>query len=121
MELFEIKGEEHEIKLTLKSVKYLNGLFDGGAFILIQKAISGDIDTFIDIVHAGLFHTDKGFKRKDIEKAVDEGIAEEKLDLDYVNRVSYGVVADSFFYRKTVEKIFEGDKAAKKQIEKLMK
>lgn len=121
MEMFEIKGEEHEVKLTLSSVKYLNNLFDGGAFMLIQKAISGDIDTFIDIIYAGLMHTGKGFKRTDVEKAVEEGIAEEKIDLDFVNRTSYGVVAESFFYKKTVDKIFQNDKTAKKQIDQLMK
>lgn len=121
MEMFEINGEEHELKLTLKSVKYLNGLHEGGGFVLIQKAISGDIDTFISIVYAGLFHTEKGFKRKDIEEAVEKGIAEEKIDLDYINRISYGVVAESFFYKKTVDKLFSEDPEAKKQIENLMK
>lgn len=121
MERFEINGEEHELKITLKSVKYLNNLYEGGAFMLIQKALSGDIDTFISIVYAGLFHTEKGFKKKDVETAVEEGIANESIDLDYINRTSYGVVADSFFFKKTVEKLFQNDKTAKKQIEQLMK
>lgn len=121
MQTFTIKEQEHEIKLTLQSVKYLNSLFDGGAFVLIQKAISGDIETFIDIVFAGLMHTEKGFKRKDVEDAVDEGVQSETIDLDYINRVSYGVVAESFFYKKTVDKLFKNDKQAKKQIENLMK
>lgn len=121
MERFEIKDEEHELKITLESVKYLNSLYDGGAFMLIQKAISGDIDTFMAIVYAGLFHTGKGFKKKDVEKAIEDGIANEKIDLDFINRTSYGVVAESFFYKKTVEKIFKNDPDAKKQIEELMK
>jgi len=121
MQRFEINGEEHELKITLDSVKYLNSLYEGGAFMFIQKAISGDIDTFISIIYAGLFHTGKGFKRKDIEKVIEEGIANEKIDLDYINRTSYGVVAESFFYKKTVDKIFKNDPEAKKQIEQLMK
>lgn len=121
MERFEINGEEHEIKLNLKSVKYLNGLYQGGAFMLIQKAISGDIDTFVEIVYAGLFHTEKGFKKKDVEKAVEDGIENEVIDLDFINRTSYGVVAESFFYKKTVDKMFASDPEAKKQIEALMK
>lgn len=121
MQRFEINGEEHELKITLNSVKYLNNLYEGGAFMLIQKAISGDIDTFVSIVYAGLFHTEKGFKKKDVEKAIEEGIANEEIDLDYINRTSYGVVADSFFYKKTVDKIFKQDPEAKKQIEALMK
>lgn len=121
MERFEINGEEHELKITLDSVKYLNGLYQGGAFMLIQKAISGDIDTFVEIVYAGLFHTGKGFTKKDVEKAVEDGIANEEIDLDYINHISYGVVADSFFYKKTVDKLFASDPEAKKQIEALMK
>src|SRR5690625_527 len=121
MERFEINGKEHELKITLNSVKYLNNLYEGGAFMLIQKAISGDIDTFISIIYAGLFHTEKGYKRSDVEKAVEEGIMNEKIDLDFINRTSYGVVAESFFYKKTVDKLFKSDPEAKKQIEQLMK
>lgn len=120
-ERFEINGEEHELKITLESVKYLNGLHEGGAFILIQKAISGDIDTFMAIVYAGLFHTKKGFTKKAIESTVEEGIVNEVIDLDFINRTSYGVVAESFFYKKTVEKLFANDPEAMKQIQDLMK
>lgn len=121
MELFEINDKEHELKLTLASVKYLNGLHEGGAMTLIGKALSGDIDTYVAVVHAGLFHTEQGYKKKDVEKAVEEGIADERIDLDLINRTSYGVMAESFFYRKTVEKMFKDDPEAKKQIEALMK
>lgn|SRR5699024_678253 len=121
MKFFEIKDEEHELKIDLESVKYLNGLYEGGAFTLIQKAIQGDIDTFIEIVYAGLFHTKKGFKKKDIVKAVEDGIANEQIDLDFINSTSYGVVADSFFYKKTVDKMFKNEPEAKKQIEEMMK
>lgn len=118
---FEIKGEEHELKITLESVKYLNKLHDGGAFALIQHAISGDIDTFMAIVYSGLFHTGKGFTKKDVEKSIEQGIADEEIDLDYINRTSYGVVAESFFFKKTVDKLFASDPEAKKQIDTLMK
>lgn len=118
---FEINGEEHELKITFDSVKHLNNLHEGGAFSLIQKAIQGDIDTFVDVVYAGLFHTGKGFKRKDVKKTIEDGIMNEDIDLDFINTTSYGVVADSFFYKKTVDKMFEGDPEAKKQIEQLMK
>lgn len=121
METFEINGKEHELKLNLNSVKYLNGLYDGGAFMLIQKAMSGDIDTFIDIVFAGLFHTEGGYKKEDVEQSVEDGILDEELDLDTINRTSYGVVAESFFYKATINKMFKSDPDAKKQIEALMK
>lgn len=118
--VFEIKGKEHELKLTLASVRYLNKLHEGGAFILIQKALSGDIDTYIDIVYASLFHTDKGYKRADVEKAVDAAITEEKLDMDTINRTSYSVMAESFFYKNTLQKVFKADPEAQKQLEELM-
>jgi len=120
MMMFEINNEEHEIKLTLESIKYLNSRNSGGAFEFIQKAISGDLDTYVDIVFAGLFHTEKGFKKKDVEAAIDEGIANEKIDLSEINSTCYGVVSESFFYKKTVNKMFESDPEAKKELEKLM-
>lgn len=121
MERFEIKGKEYELKLNLNSVKYLNGLHDGGGFMLVQKAFTGDIDTFVAIVHAGLFHTEEGFTKEEIEKEIDEKISNEKLDLDEINRISYSTVAESFFYKKTVDKVFASDPRAKKQLESLMK
>lgn len=121
METFVVNDKEHELKLTLKGVKYLNGLYDGGGFMLIQKAISGDIDTYVDVIFAGLMHTEEGYKRKTVEEAIDKAIEEERLDLDSINRTMYSIVVDSFFYKKTMEKLFQNDKDAKKQIEKLMK
>lgn len=117
---FKINGKEHELKLTLKSVKYLNTLHEGGAFILIQKALSGDIDTYIDIVFASLFHTDKGYSRDDVEGAVDEAISNEELDMDTINKTSYSVMAESFFYKNTLQKVFKTDPEAQKQLEELM-
>lgn len=118
---FEVNGKEHELKLNLESVKYLNRIHEGGAFVLIQKALSGDIDTYIDIVFASLFHTDKGYSRKDIEATIDEMVMEEKLDLDEINRTTYSVMAESFFYKATLNKVFKHDPEAKKQLEDLMK
>lgn len=120
MQTFTINGKEHELKLTLDSVKYLNGLYDGGAFEFIQHSITGNIDNYIDIIFAGLFHTEKGYSKKDITKAVEEGIANEEIDLDEINRTSYNIVANSFFYKATVSKMFQGDKEAQKQIEQLL-
>ena len=121
MYLFEIKGKEHELKITLASVKYLNGIKEGGAFALIHSAITGDIDTYVDIVFAGLFHTEEGYRKDDVEAAVEKLIAEEKLDLDTINKTSYGVMAESFFYKATFNKMFANDPEAKKQVEALMK
>lgn len=121
MTTFEINDKEYELRLDLKGVKYLNGLYEGGAYLLIQKALSGDIDTYIEVIYAGLFHTGDNVRKKNIEKRVNELIAEEQLDLDEINRTMYKVVVDNFFYRRTVEKMFAADPGAKKQIENLMK
>lgn len=117
---FEINGKEHELKLDLGSVRYLNKLHEGGAFILIQKALSGDIDTYIDIVFASLFHTGEGYSRSDVEETVDKAITSEKLDMDTINRTSYTVMADSFFYKKTMAKVFKADPGAQKELEELI-
>lgn len=121
METFIINENEHELKLNLQGVKYLNGVNEGGGFMLIQKAISGDLDTFIDVIYASLLHTGKSYKRKTVENAIDKMIQDEELDLDEINRTTYNVIVDSFFYKRTVEKVFQNDKKSKDQIDKLMR
>lgn len=121
MYLFEIKGKEEEIKITLKSIKYLNGLNENGAFEFIQKSLSGDLETYIDVIFAGLFHTKKGYKKADVEKAIDEQIEAEKLDLNTINATLYGLVSDHFFYKATLDKMFAENPEAKKELEKLLK
>jgi Phage tail assembly chaperone protein, TAC len=120
MATFEINGKEHELKLTFKAVRYLNSLYDGGAYALIGKAIMGDLDTFVHIVHAGLMHTGENFKLKDVEKAIEDLFEAEKLDQDEVTRISNEVVTGSFFYKKTVDKLLKDNPQAKKAIETLM-
>ncbi|MFS0562624.1 tail assembly chaperone [Terribacillus sp. 179-K 1B1 HS] len=121
MQRFNIKGEEHEIKLNLDAIKYLSGLNEGAAMALIGKALVGDIETYENIIYAGLFHTGKGFTKKDVQAEIEKAIEEERLDLDEINRTCYAVVADNFFYKKTVERMFKDDPKAKAQIEKLMR
>lgn len=121
MQRFEIKGEEHELKLDLKAIQHLNGLYQGNGYGLIQRALVGDIDTYIEVVYAGLFHTGKGFKKSDVTKEIEKAIAEEKLDLYEINKTCYAVVADNFFYKKIVDKMLSKDPNARKQIEELMK
>lgn len=113
---FEINGKPYELKLTFKAVRYLNALHSGGAYELIGKAIMGDLDTFIHVVYAGLMHADEGFKLKDVEKAIEELYAAEKLDQDYISKVCNEVVTKSFFYRETVNKLLKDNPEAKKAI-----
>lgn len=121
MHFFEINGKEHEVKLGFKAIKYLNSLHEGGAFEFIHKALSGDIETYIEVVFAGLFHTEEGYRKADVEEAVDKLIMDEKLDLDTINSTLYGVVSDHFFYQKTLNKMFKDNPEAKKELDNLMK
>lgn len=120
MATFEINGKEYELKLTFKAVRHLNGLYEGGAYALIGKALMGDLDTFINIVHAGLLHTGENFKLKDVEGAIQQLFDEEKLDQDTITKISNEVVTESFFYKKTVDKLLRDNPQAKKALETLM-
>lgn len=119
MTTFEIQGKEYELKLNFKAVKYLNGLYQGGAYELIAKAIMGDLDTFVHIVYAGLLHTEKNFSLKDVEKAIEELFEAQKLDQDAVTKICNAVVTDSFFYKPTLDKLLKDNPEAKKALEQL--
>lgn len=121
MQRFEIKGEEHEVRLDFKAIQHLNSLYQGNGYGLIQRALSGDIDTYIEIINAGLFHTGKGFKKSDVAKEVEAAVMEERLDMFDINKTCYAVVSENFFYKKILEKVILKDPSARKQIESLMK
>jgi len=119
MTLFEIDGKEYELKLTYKSIKYLNGLFEGGSYELIGRAIQGDFDAFPKIVHAALFHTDENFSLATVESEIEKLIDEEKITLEDVTAICDEVVTQSFFYRKTVDKLMENNPEMKKALKQL--
>ncbi|AUG37128.1 tail assembly chaperone [Bacillus velezensis] len=112
MARFEIEGEEYELKLTFKSVKHLDGLYQGGSFELIGKALVGDLETFVHIVHAGLFHTEKNISISKVRSAIEEGVEKEVLDMDTILKITNEVVSNSFFYKKTAEKLLKKDPKA---------
>lgn len=118
---FTINGKEHELKLTYKGVKKLNGLYEGGTFELLGKAMMGDVDTFPHIVQAALLHTGEGYTLEAVEQAIDEAMESESLDLDGVLRLSNEVITTSFFYAKTVNKLLAENKQAKKALDQLLK
>jgi hypothetical protein len=98
----------------------LNGLYEGGAYALIGKAIMGDLDAFVNIVHAALLHTGENFALKDIETAIEQLFEAKKLDQDSVTKICNEVVVNSFFYKKTVDKLLKDNPQAKKALETLM-
>ena len=119
MVTFEIDGKEYELKLTYKAIKYLNDKFEGGSYELIGLAIQGDIDAFPLIVHAALFHTDENFSLKKIEETIENLIDSEKLSLEDITQICDKVVVQSFFYKKTVDKLMKNNPEMKAALEQL--
>ncbi|MHC8516771.1 tail assembly chaperone [Sporosarcina sp. ITBMC105] len=121
MATFEINGKEYELKIDLKAAQYLNSIYDGGSFDVIGKAMMGDLDLFPHIIHAGLRHTKENFSFAQVEEAIVDATANEKLDLDGILKLSNEVITQSFFYKKTVEKLLKDNKQARKAIDQLLK
>lgn len=119
MELFEINGKEYELKLTYKSIKLLNGAFEGGSYEVIGRAIQGDLDAFPTIVHAALLHTDENISRKDVEERIEELIDSGELSFDGITKISDTVVTRSFFYAPTVEKMVKQSPELAKGLEQI--
>lgn len=119
MATFEIDGKEHELKLTYKAIKYLNGKFEGGSYELIGNAIQGDIVSFPLIVHAGLFHTGKDYTLKAVEERIEELIDNGELSLDGISKITDEVVTQSFFYKATVDKLIKNNPEMKKALDQL--
>lgn len=120
MARFEIEGNEYEVKLSFAGVKYLGSLYEGGALSLIGKAMSGDLDTFLHIIHAGLFHTEKNFALKTVEQAIEQAFEAEKLDMEAVLKMSNEVVTESFFFKKIVAKLVAKNPEAFKQMQEIL-
>lgn len=120
MATFTINEKEYELKLTFESVKRLNNSFEGGNIEVIGLALAGDFDAFPKIVHAALIHTGNNFTQKAVNGAIEEAFEREELTLESIQRITNEVVTDSFFYRPTVEKMFEGNPALKKELEQIL-
>lgn len=120
MARFEVQGKEYELKITFDSIKHLNGLHQGGAMELIGKVFTGDLDTFVNIVYASLFHTEKNFTLKTIEKEVETLFIKGTLDLDFIVKTGNELISNSFFYKKMVEKMLAQDPRAAKQMKQIL-
>ncbi|MGK9183800.1 tail assembly chaperone [Priestia filamentosa] len=121
MPRFEIKGKEHELKLNFESMNYLNSNFQGGTMELIGRALIGDLDTFIKLVHAGLFHTGESYRLKDVKAEVEQAIMNEELDNAQIITMAHAILENSFFYKKTVENFLKADENTKKLLDLLSK
>ncbi|EUJ44410.1 tail assembly chaperone [Paenilisteria rocourtiae] len=118
MTSFEINGKEYELKLTFDSINYLNS-GEGGALALVGSVFTGDLETYVKIVYAGLKHTGENFTYEAVQNAVEAQIEAEKLDLDKIIKDGNEIVSGSFFYKKTVSKLLKNE-AAKEAMEQLL-
>lgn len=120
MATFEIDGKEHDLRIDFKAVQSINKQYDS-PMEFVGMTIAGNLDAIIDAVHAGLQHEKKGFNRTRVETEVQKKIEGEQMDLQQFMKLGYEVVSESFFYKKTVNKLLNSDPEMKKQYEALMK
>lgn len=118
--MFKIEGEMKELKLNFAGIKYLNGLYEGGSFELIGKALMGDIETYPHIILASLMHTDGNYNEFDVEAALDEMIEAGELTMQDIIRTSNILIARSPFYKATVDKLVKNDPNAQASLEALI-
>lgn len=119
MATFEINGKEYELKLNFKSVAYLNKIAEGGSFGLIVKVLQGDVEIFPHIIFAGLFHTGENIPLKDVEKAINDAVENEKMTFSDIYKLSNDLVTKSFFYKDVVQKLVSQQPEGKKALEQL--
>ncbi|MCU5717542.1 tail assembly chaperone [Bacillus cereus] len=110
---FEIKGNEYELKLGFEAVVELNKKYEGGVTEIVGRCLSGDIELFKDAIYFGLFHTEKGFTRKDIDEEIKRLFAEEALTQEYIESTLREVIEENFFYKT---KVLQQKKRLKKQM-----
>ena len=118
---FTINGKEHELKLTYKGVKYLNGIVGGNALEVVGQALQGDLDLFPHVISAALKHTEENYTLEDVEKAIEIALEEERLDFLGIMKLSNEVIGESFFYKAILTKTMAENKDAKKALDKLLK
>lgn len=120
MATFIIDENEYEVKLDYKSVQRLNREFSGGALELVGLSLSGDLDAFPTILHAGLLHTDKNFTKKKINEEIEKAFENETLTFEYIHKLMNEVVTNSFFFRPTVNNMMKKNPEMKKELDNLL-
>lgn len=105
MARFEVDGKEYELKLNFKSVKHLEGLYEGGSLGFVGSAMTGSLDVFSNVIHAALFHTKENLAKGTIDESIEKAFDEGKIDLSYVFETINEVVLESFFFAKVVSNL----------------
>ncbi|HDR7310281.1 MULTISPECIES: tail assembly chaperone [Bacillus cereus group] len=100
---FEVNGKEYELKYGFEAIKLIDS--NGGAFEFVQKAMRGGLEDFVDVIYYALIHTGEGITRKDVEAEVERKLMSEELSFDDILKVNKAVVLNSFFFKKTVNKL----------------
>jgi len=106
---FEIKGEEVELKITWEGAKRLNDYFgdgEAGALAVVGKALQGDLDTIPKVIQASTLHHGK-YSLKTIEEEIAGKVDNGELDLFDLMKMMKEVVADSFFYKRAMDKMMK--------------
>ncbi|MRD36510.1 hypothetical protein GH882_11160 [Bacillus thuringiensis] len=110
---FEVKGKEYELKYGFEAIKLIDS--NGGPFEFVQKAMQGGLEDFVNVIYYALIHTGEGITRKDVEAEVERKLMSEELSFDDILKVNKAVVLNSFFFKKTVNKLLASMKEDQKK------
>lgn len=110
---FEVQGKEYDLTLNFDAIVELNKKYDGGVNEIVGHCLQGDVELFKDSIYFGLFHTEKGFTRKDIDAEIKRLFAEEALTQEYIENTLREVIEENFFYKA---KVRQQKKRLKKQM-----
>ncbi|EUJ23260.1 hypothetical protein MFLO_16110 [Listeria floridensis FSL S10-1187] len=108
---FALNEKEYELKLTFDAINYMNSIEDGGALALIGKVMMGDLGVYTHIVYAGLLHTGEGISYNTVKAEINNKIEAGEIDLDKILHDGNALVANSFFFKKTVDKLMKNEDA----------
>ncbi len=121
MQTFEIDGKEYELKLTFESITRLNKLSENNnPMEVVGLSMQGDLELFPNLVHAALFHTKENFTLEKVKEEINNKIENNELDYLDIVKIGYEVVANSFFYKRVVEKMVKANPEAMKELEALL-
>lgn len=119
MATFIIDDKEFDLKITYEAIERLNKAFEGGAYEVVGRALSNDIEAFPTIVHAALIHTGEKFTKKKIDEVVKQMYVDETISFDYIQQVYKEVIMDSFFYKPTFQRMMKANPEMKEMYKQM--
>lgn len=109
----EVNGVKEEIKLTWASITLLNNLHPEGNLDLIAQALQGNMETFRNVINAGLLHTKKDYSFDQVEEAIDKAFSEGKITMTSILDILNEVVLEHPFYKGMVERMLNASPESK--------